>query len=75
MFALLAGAGVGRGQTIGKTDELGFKAVDVVHPIRNFHATLLHLLGLNDNKLTFFHAGRYKQLSQTGAELIPEILG
>ena len=49
MFTVLAGAGVGRGQTIGATDELGFKAVDVVNPIRNFHVTLLHLLGLNDN--------------------------
>ena len=74
MFAVLAGAGVGRGQSIGATDELGFKAVDVVNPIRNFHVTLLNLLGLNDNKLTYFHAGRFKQLSQTGGELIRELL-
>ena len=74
MFTVLAGAGVGRGQSIGATDELGFKAVDVVNPIRNFHVTLLHLLGLNDNKLTYFHAGRFKQLSQTGGELIRELL-
>ena len=44
-------------------------AGDGVNPIRNFHVTLLHLLGLNDNKLTYFHAGRFKQLSQTGGEL------
>jgi hypothetical protein len=36
---------------------------------------ILHLLGLNDNKLTFFHEGRYKQLSQTGGEVIKELLG
>ena len=65
---------MGRGQSIGATDELGFKAVDVVNPIRNFHVTLLNLLGLNDNKLTYFHAGRFKQLSQTGGELIRELL-
>jgi hypothetical protein len=35
---------------------------------------MLHLLGLDDNKLTYFHAGRYKQLSQFGGELITEIM-
>lgn len=42
----------------------------MVHPLKDLHVTLLHLLGLNDNKLTFFHEGRYKQLSQTGGEVI-----
>ena len=50
------------------------EAVDVVHPIRDVHVTMLHLLGLDDNKLTYFHAGRYKQLSQFGGELISEII-
>jgi hypothetical protein len=36
--------------------------------------TLLHQMGLDDNKLTYFHGGRYKQLSQFGGQLIPEIL-
>ena len=39
-------------------------AVEVVHPIKDLHVTLLHLLGLDDNKLTYFHGGRFKQLSQ-----------
>ncbi|MGY8730704.1 MAG: DUF1501 domain-containing protein, partial [Pirellulales bacterium] len=43
-------------------------------PIRDVHITMLHLLGLDDNKLTYFHAGRYKQLSQFGGELITEIM-
>jgi hypothetical protein len=34
----------------------------------------LHLLGLNDNKLTYFHEGRYKQLSQVGGQVIKELL-
>ncbi len=73
MTMLLAGGGVKPG-VVGATDELGSKAVECVHPIRDFHVTLLHLLGLDDHKLTYFHAGRYKQLSQFGGELIPEII-
>ena len=74
MTMMLAGGGVKQGAMVGATDELGSKAVDCVHPIRDFHVTLLHLLGLDDNKLTYFHGGRYKQLSQFGGELIPELI-
>jgi uncharacterized protein (DUF1501 family) len=74
MTMLLAGAGVRKGSIVGATDELGSTAVDVVHPIRDLHVTLLHLLGLDDNKLTYLHAGRYKQLSQFGGEAIKELL-
>jgi len=62
----LAGGGVNRGATVSATDEMGDTAVDVVHPIRDLHVTLLRLLGLDDNKLTYFHGGRFKQLSQIG---------
>lgn len=75
MSMLMAGGGVKKGSVVGGTDELGAKAVECVHPIRDLHVTLLHLLGLNDNKLTYFHAGRYKQLSQFGGKIISEILG
>ena len=74
MGMLLAGGGVKRGAIVGATDELGAEAVGVKHPIRDFHVTLLHLLGLDDNKLTYFHAGRYKQLSQFGGQIITELL-
>ena len=74
MTMLLAGAGVKKGTVVGATDELGISAVDVVHPIRDLHVTLLHLLGLDDNKLTYFHGGRYKQMSQFGGQVIPELL-
>ena len=69
-----AGGGVKRGATVGATDEIAAEAVEVVHPIRDVHITLLHLLGLDDNKLTYFHGGRFKQLSQFGGEVISEIL-
>ena len=74
MNMFFAGGGVKRGATIGATDEIGAEAVDIVHPIRDVHATLLHLLGLDDKKLTYYHGGRFKQLSQFGAEVIPELL-
>tara|TARA_B100000614_G_scaffold206091_1_gene188098 strand:+ start:111 stop:530 length:420 start_codon:yes stop_codon:yes gene_type:complete len=41
---------------------------------RDLHVTLLRLLGLDDNKLTYFHAGRYKQLSQFGGQVIKELI-
>lgn len=70
-----AGGGVKRGTVVGATDEIASEAVEVVHPIRDVHVTMLNLLGLDDNKLTYFHGGRYKQLSQFGGELIPELIG
>ncbi|WP_417395438.1 DUF1501 domain-containing protein [Gimesia chilikensis] len=73
MTMLLAGGGVKPG-VIGATDELGARAVECVHPIRDLHVTLLHLLGLDDNKLTYFHAGRFKQLSQFGGQVIQEMI-
>ena len=73
MTMLMAGGGVKPG-VHGATDELGSSAVDCVHPIRDLHVTLLHLMGLDDNKLTYFHAGRFKQLSQFGGEIIKEIV-
>jgi len=74
MSVWLAGGGVKPGKIIGATDETGGAAIEAVHPIKDFHVTLLHLLGLDDNKLRYLHAGREKQLSQTGAELIRELL-
>ena len=74
MTMLMAGGGVKRGAIVGATDEIGAQAVEVAHPIRDLHVTLLHLLGLDDNKLTYFHAGRYKQLSQFGGKVIKELV-
>ena len=69
-----AGGGVKAGHVVGATDEIGDTAVEVVHPIKDLHVTLLHILGLDDNKLTYFHGGRFKQLSQTGGQVIKELL-
>jgi len=75
MSCWIAGADAPRGRIVGATDEVGGSAVEVVHPLKNFHVTLLHLLGLDDARLTYFAAGRDKQLSQTGGELIRELVG
>jgi hypothetical protein len=74
MSMLLAGGGIKKGAVVGATDDIGASATEVVHPIRDLHVTLLHLLGLNDNKLTYFHGGRYKQLSQFGGEIITDLI-
>ena len=74
MTVWMAGGGVKAGHTFGATDETGAEAVDGVHHVRDLHVTLLHLLGLDDNKLTYFHGGRFKQLSQFGGSVIKELI-
>lgn len=74
MTVWMAGGDAPRGKIVGATDETGGEGVEVVHPIKNLHVTLLRLLGLDDTRLTYFHAGRDKQLSQTGGEVIRELI-
>ena len=74
MTIWMAGGGCKAGHTIGMTDDFGMEAVEEVHHVRNFHITLLRLLGLDDNKLTFYHAGRFKQLSQFGGKVIDKLI-
>lgn len=62
----LAGGGIKGGQVYGETDAFGHKAVvDRVGP-SDFHATLLHLLGLNSKKVSYFHGGKYEMLTDNG---------
>ncbi len=74
MSIWLAGGGVNAGHVVGATDEIGQKAVEKVHPLKDLHVTLLRLLGLDDHHLRYFHAGRYQQLSQDGGDVIKELL-
>jgi uncharacterized protein (DUF1501 family) len=74
MNMFFAGGGVRRGAVVGATDEIGDHAVETVRPIRDVHCTLLRLLGLDDNRLTYFHGGRFKQLSQIGGSVIGELI-
>lgn len=70
----LAGAGVKGGQAIGATDELGFAAVeDRVH-VSDLHATLLHLLGFDHTRLTWFYQGMNQRLTGVRGEVVRKVL-
>jgi hypothetical protein len=70
----LAGGGVKGGTTYGETDELGFEAVtDRVH-VHDIHATILHLLGMDHTRLTYFHQGRDDRLTDVYGQVIHGIL-
>lgn len=70
----MTGAGVKPGVSHGETDPLGQKAVKDVHPLYDFNATILHLLGLNHEKLTFEHNGIARRLTNVEGHVIREIL-
>ena len=59
----LAGGGVQGGQAVGATDEVGFKAVENRVHVSDLHATILHLMGLDHELLTYFHEGLEQRLS------------
>jgi uncharacterized protein (DUF1501 family) len=70
----LAGGGVRGGMTHGGTDEFGFRAVtDKVH-IHDFHATVLHLLGIDHERLTYRYAGRDFRLTDVHGRVVNEIV-
>jgi hypothetical protein len=72
--AFLTGAGVRRGVSLGKTDDLGFRAVEDVLSIHDLNATILHLLGLDHERLTFRHNGIARRLTDVHGRVIQEIL-
>ncbi|MBM79879.1 MAG: hypothetical protein CMJ78_04715 [Planctomycetaceae bacterium] len=59
----LAGAGIKGGQAVGATDELGFDAVEKRMHVSDLHATILHLMGLDHRRLTYFHQGLDQRLT------------
>jgi len=74
LVAWMAGGGVKAGATFGETDDFSVRAAAEEIPVRDFHATLLHLMGLDQNRLTYLHAGRYKKLTDIGGRVISEVL-
>jgi hypothetical protein len=74
MTMWFAGGGAKPGALVGSTDELGFKAVENIYRMRDVHATVLHLMGLNDMRLTYYSAGRNQRLTDTGGRVITEAL-
>jgi hypothetical protein len=72
--AWLAGAGVKVGLSFGATDVFGHKAVEDVVDVHDFHATVLHLLGLDHEALTFYHNGTRRRLTDVHGRVIRAIL-
>jgi hypothetical protein len=70
----LAGAGVKHGFSYGATDDFGYKAVENVATIYDLHATLLHLLGLDHERLSFYHNGIERRLTDVHGHVIQEVL-
>jgi hypothetical protein len=71
----LAGGGVRGGITYGQTDEFGHKAVGNVVNHFDYHATLLHLFGLDPERLTFVQNNRQRSLLEGKGRVVHEILG
>jgi uncharacterized protein (DUF1501 family) len=70
----LAGGGIKGGQAYGATDECGFAAVEKKVSVHDLHATLLHCLGFDHEKLTYRYAGRDFRLTDVHGQVIKELL-
>ncbi len=70
----LAGGGVKGGTAVGSTDDFGFAAVENKVHVHDLHATMLHLLGFDHEKLTYRHAGRDFRLTDVHGRVVKEIL-
>lgn len=70
----LAGGGVRGGYAHGATDEFGFRAVENPVPVNDLHATMLHLLGFDHERLTYRYAGRDHRLTDVAGRVIGELI-
>ena len=70
----MAGGGIKAGTTYGNTDEVGLHAVENITTFHDMHATMLHLLGLDHEKLTFRFGGRDMSLTDVHGRVVHDIL-
>ena len=70
----MAGGGIKGGTTYGATDEFGFKATENPASVHDLHATILHALGLDHERLTFKHQGRHYRLTDVFGKVVKDIL-
>ncbi len=70
----LAGAGVRGGTQYGSTDEFGFEAIADKAHVHDIHATILHLMGIDHEQLTYFHQGRQESLTDVYGRVIEGVL-
>ncbi len=71
----MAGGDVKGGASVGETDEFGLRSVNGEIHIRDVHATILNLMGLDDDRLRYLHAGRLRQLTDIGGDVLRKIIG
>jgi uncharacterized protein (DUF1501 family) len=72
--SLLAGAGIKGGTVYGQTDEYGIRVVADPCHVNDYHATILHLMGIDHKRLTYRYAGRDYRLTDTGGKVLQPIL-
>ena len=70
----MAGGGIKGGTVVGATDHYGYKAVENRKSVYDFHATILHLMGMDHEKLTYHHNGRDMRLTDVHGNVIKEVL-
>jgi hypothetical protein len=70
----MAGGGVKGGTVYGATDEIGLRAIEGRAHVHDIHATILHLMGMDHERVTFFHSGRDERPTVNGGEVIRPIL-
>jgi hypothetical protein len=70
----LAGAGLRHGLAYGETDDIGWKSVEKQVYWHDFHATVLHLLGIDHERLTYYHNGIRRRLTNVHGEVVKDIL-
>ena len=70
----LAGGGIKGGMTYGRTDDFGFKAVENPVHIHDLHATILHLMGIDHEKLTYNYSGRDFRLTDVAGNVLHDII-
>ncbi|HTM55255.1 MAG TPA: DUF1501 domain-containing protein, partial [Pirellulales bacterium] len=70
----MAGGGIKGGQAYGATDEFGYAAVEKPVHVHDLHATILHLMGLDHEALTFFHGGREMRLTDVEGNVLEELI-
>lgn len=70
----MAGGGIKGGMAYGATDEFGFKAVEDRTSIHDIHATILHQLGIDHEKLTYRYSGRDFRLTDVHGRVLTQIL-
>lgn len=70
----MAGAGLKPGLTFGQSDEFGYKPADKPTTVYDFHATILHLLGIDHERLTYYHNGIARRLTDVHGHVIRDLL-